>query len=144
MNAKAKAVTDGMHDRLMEEAFPEVDPRFKPFSYYVLAQIRTPKTKSAGGIALLEEARDTEKWNTQVARVVAIGPVAFKSRTTLEPWPEGAWCKVGDFVRAPKYGGDRFEVPIPGREERALFAVFKDLDLTGAVEGDPLAVLAFI
>lgn len=127
----------------MELAFPKVNPHFKPFSYFVLAQIRTPKLTSNGGLILVEDTRETEKWNTQVAKVIALGPVAFKSRTTLEPWPEGAWCKPGEFVRAPKYGGDRFEVPIPGRDEKALFAVFKDLELTGEVD-DPLSVLAFI
>lgn len=128
----------------MAEAFPTVDPHYRPFSYYVLAQIRTPKTKSAGGVILVEDTRETEKWNTQVAKIISLGPVAYKSRTDLSPWPEGAWVHPGMYVRAPKYGGDRFEVPIPGREEKALFAVFKDLDLTGEVTGDPLAVLAFI
>lgn len=128
----------------MEYAFPKVDPKHRPFSYYLLCQIRTPKTMSEGGIFLTEEARETEKWNTQVGKVIAMGPVAFRNRTTLEPWPEQAWCKVGDFVRVPKYGGDRFEVPVPGREEKALFIVIKDLDLNSEIVGDPLSVLAFI
>jgi hypothetical protein len=46
-------------------------------------------------------------------------------------------------VRVPKYGGDRWEVPLPNGES-ALFVIFNDLDIIGKVEGDPLAIRAFI
>ena len=128
----------------LEVAFPKADPGLKPLGARVLVQIRSPKLKSAGGIALVDSSRETEKWNTQVGRVIALGPVAFSNRDTLKPWPEGEWCKVGDFVRVPKYGGDRWEVPVEGREEPALFVLFKDLDIIGQITGDPLAVVAFI
>jgi co-chaperonin GroES (HSP10) len=116
----------------------------RPFGERVLVQIRTPKTKSAGGIILHEETRETDKWNAQVAKVIALGPLAFHNRDTMQSWPEGAWCAVGAFVRVPKYGGDRFEVPVAGRADKALFAVFKDLEIIGEVTCDPLAVIAFI
>ena len=32
-------------------------------------------------------SRDTEKWNTQVAKVVNVGALAFKNRNSMEPWP---------------------------------------------------------
>jgi co-chaperonin GroES (HSP10) len=87
---------------------------------------------------------ETEKWNTQTAKVLSLGPLAFKNRETMKPWPEGDWCKVGDFVRCAKYGGDRFEVAIDGTEEAALFVVFNDLDIIGNVYVDPLQVKAFL
>lgn len=127
----------------IEEAFPEVNPGLVPFGARVLVQIRTPKKKSAGGILLGAETQETELWNTQVAKVIAFGPVAFRNRDTLEKWPENEWCKVGDFVRVPKYGGDRWFVPVR-QDEQALFCLFKDLDLIGAVTIDPLSVVAFI
>jgi co-chaperonin GroES (HSP10) len=92
---------------------------------------------------LSSETQDTEKWNTQVAKVISVGPLAFKNRNTQEAWPEGDWCKAGDFVRVPKYGGDRWEVPIT-RDNSAMFVIFNDLDIIGQVTGDPLAVKAFI
>ena len=128
----------------MLTAFPKVDPGLKPYGSRVLVQIRTPKTVSEGGIHIPEEARETEKWNTQVAKVITLGPVAFKNRETLEAWPEGDWCQEGTFVRCPKYGGDRWEVPVPGSQDPALFVVFNDLDLLGEFTGDPLTVKAFI
>jgi len=125
------------------EAFPPADPGITPFGSRVLVQIRTPKTKTASGIIIDNGSRDTEKWNTQVARVVSVGALAFKNRNTMDSWPEGSWCGPGDYVRVPKYGGDRWEVPLPGGDS-ALFVIFNDLDIIGQVTGDPLAIRAFI
>lgn len=125
------------------DAFPPVDPGVQPFGSRVLCQIRRAKTKTKGGIILAGETRDTETWNTQVAKVITMGPLAFHNRNTMEPWPEGAWVNVGDFVRAPKYGGDRWSVRTEDGEE-ILFVIFNDLDLLGKITGDPLAMKAFL
>ena len=131
------------YEDAMAEAFPAASAGVQPFGSRVLVQIRTPKTKTASGIIIDNGSRDTEKWNTQVARVVAHGPVAYRNRNTLDPWPEGSWARPGDYVRVPKYGGDRWEVPLSNGES-ALFVIFNDLDIIGKVEGDPLAIRAFI
>ena len=137
-----KAVAIAQVSGSLSEAFPAVDPGLLPLGSRILVQIRSPKTRSAGGIILTADTRATEHDNSQVARIVALGPLAFKNRNTLEPWPEGAWCVAGDFVRVSKYGGDRFEVPVG--DEYAVFVVLNDLDLIGKVTGDPLSVRAFI
>lgn len=126
-----------------EDAFPNIDPGVRPFGSRVLLQIRRAKSKTKGGIILAGETRDTETWNTQVAKVRALGPLAFHNRNTMEPWPEGAWVKIGTYVRAPKYGGDRWSVRIDDGEE-ILFVLFNDLDLLGEITGDPLAMKAFL
>jgi co-chaperonin GroES (HSP10) len=136
-------------ENAMAEAFPDVNPGVQPFGSRVLVQIRTPKAMTAGGLILHTESRDTEKWNTQVAKVISTGPLSFKNRNTQESWPEGQWCKPGDFVRVPKYGGDRWEVPLDKRTsngdmESAMFVIFNDLDIIGQVTTDPLAIKAFI
>lgn len=128
----------------LKAAFPAVDPGAAPLGSRVLVQFRVPKTKSKGGIILHTETVDTEKWNTQVAKVVAIGPLAYKSRNDMKDWPEGAWCNVGDFVRVAKYGGDRWEVHYEDGKEPTLFALFNDLDLIAKVTSNPLAMKAFI
>ena len=131
------------YESALEEAFPAVDAGVQPFGSRILVQIRTPKTKSKGGIILTTNTVDTERWNTQVAKVISVGPLAFKNRNTQESWPEGDWCKPGDFVRVPKYGGDRWEVAI-NKNDSAMFVIFNDLDIIGQVTGDPLAIKAFI
>lgn len=128
----------------LADAFPEVDPGVQPLGDRVLVQIRTPKRQSAGGIILVEETQETEIWNTQVAKVISLGRSAFRNQDTLELWPEGEWCNPGDFVRVGKYGGDRWQLPIPGTRETALFVIVKDLDIIGKVTGDPLKIVAYV
>lgn len=135
------------NEAALREAFPEVDPGAAPVGGRILVQWRqTIKKTTASGIVLVEETKETEKWNNQVAKVIAVGPLAFKKRDTLEPWPEGNWVEVGDFVRVPKWGGDRWEVPFgdPTIGETALFSVFNDHEVIAKVTGDPLKVRAFL
>lgn len=128
-------------------AFPSVDPGAKPLGARILVQLRRTKKKTtSAGIILVEETKETEKWNNMVAKVIAIGPLAFKKRDTMEPWPEGSWCEVGDYLRVPKWGGDRWEVPVEGEpdEDQALFMVLNDHEVIAKVTGNPLAMRAFI
>lgn len=131
------------YEDALAAAFPAVDAGIQPFGSRVLVQIRTPKKKSDGGIIIDLGTQDTEKWNTQVGKVIAVGPLAFKNRNTMESWPEGDWCKPGEYVRVAKYGGDRWEVPMDNKES-AMFVIFNDLDIIGRITVDPLAVRAFI
>jgi hypothetical protein len=127
----------------IRESFPDIPPTHYPSGMFLLCQLRTPKRKS-GSIILTDNTRDEEKFRVQVALVRAMGPAAFKNRATMEPWPEGAWCRPGDFVRVPMYGGDRIAVPFGSGDDEALFITIKDLDVTGVVIGDPMAVKSVI
>lgn len=138
---------EALNEAALQEAFPAVDPGAKPVGGRVLVQWRqTKKTVTSSGIVLVEETKETEKWNNQVAKVISLGPLAFKKRDSLEPWPEGNWIEVGDYVRMPKWGGDRWEVPYgdPDLGETALFSVFNDHEVIAKVTGDPLKVKAFL
>jgi len=129
----------------LREAFPAVDPGAKPLGARVLVQLRRTKdTTTSAGIILVQETKETEKWNNMVAKVVEIGPLAFKKRDTMEPWPEGSWCEVGDYLRVPKWGGDRWEVPVPDEDEPALFMILNDHEIIAKVTGNPLQVKAFL
>ena len=129
-------------------AFPVVDPGAKPLGGRILVQLRRTKKKAtSAGIILVEETKETEKWNNMVAKVLIIGPLAFKNRDTMESWPEGSWVSVGDYIRVPKWGGDRWEVKVPGEddlEDPALFMVLNDHEIIASVTGDPLAMKAFL
>jgi co-chaperonin GroES (HSP10) len=128
-------------------AFPSVDPGAKPLGGRILVQLRRTKKRTAGKIILVEETKETEKWNNMVAKVIAIGPLAFRNRDTNESWPEGSWCEVGDYIRVPKWGGDRWEVPVEGeddQEEKALFMILNDHEVIAKVTCNPLLMRAFI
>jgi co-chaperonin GroES (HSP10) len=92
------------------ECFPEIDPGVEILGDRVLVQLRREKTTSKGGIILVDETKQTLRYNETVAKVRQIGPLAYKSPDDLTPWVEGPWCQVGDLVRTIKYGGDRFVV----------------------------------
>ena len=93
--------------RSEQECFPDVDPGVEILGDRVLVQLRREKSTSKGGIILIDETRQTLRYNETVAKVISIGPLAYKSPEDLTPWVEGPWCKVGDLVRTIKYGGDR-------------------------------------
>lgn len=142
---RPKARTRVEYDSL-EEAFPQADPAHEPFGSDILVQLRTPKLRTEGGIYLADETRATDADNIQIGKVIAIGPVAFRNRETLAPWPEGAWAKLGDYVRVPKYGGDRWLRPAPGSiDGQCVFLQINDLELKGRVPPDKvLEIVAYI
>lgn len=131
-------------NRDIAELFPEVDPEFRPYSAKVLIQLRRVLLTSRGGIALLEETGDTEAWNMQIGRVLSMGPLAFRNRKTFEPWPEGVWCKPGDYVRFPRWGGDRLTVDLKDGNKPVVILILDDHHLLGEYTGDPRYVKAYL
>lgn len=123
-------------DEYIKEHFPEVTPGAVPCGNKVLVQLRTMKSRTSGGIVMVNETKDFNNGNTQLARVISMGQIAFKHRETGEVWKEGAWAKIGDIVIVPRWGGFRFEVPVPGTEDKAIFAVFEDYTLNLVVESN--------
>jgi co-chaperonin GroES (HSP10) len=131
----------------LDEAFPAIDPGVAPLGSRVLVQIRLPRRKTRSGLILTDETLEADADQMQTAKVLSCGPLAFSNRDTGKQWVEGAWVQPGDFVRIPKYAGDRFHVPVkealvPG--EKITFAIFNDLDLTARFTGNPLENRAYI
>lgn len=133
-----------MRQETLETAFPEVDPGVLPLGARVLVQLKTVSKKTASGLIMVEETRDTEKYNTQVGKIIFIGPIAFRNRESGQRWPEGVWVCSGDFVRVPRWGGDRWSVPVEGSDEPANFVIFNDYEMIGKVTGDPLKINNYI
>ena len=132
----------------MAWAFPEVPPGMEPFGGRVVVQLRRIKKKAtSAGIILVEETKETEKWQNMIGKIVAMGPLAFKNRDTMQPWVEGTWAQVGDFVRVPKWGGDRWEIRVPGEddiEDPVLFMTLNDHELIAKVTANPLSFKAYV
>lgn len=130
----------------LREAFPPCEPGAVPYGERVLVQLRSPKKKSAGGLLLPEETRDQEKWMTTVGLVLMVGPLAFRDRATLQPWPEGIWASPGDYVRCPQHGGDRWEIPLTDEPNGpvARFVIYRDRELIAKITGNPLAFVNYV
>jgi co-chaperonin GroES (HSP10) len=132
----------------MDWAFPNVEPGMEPFGGRVVIQLRRIKRKvTSVGIIMVEETKENEKWNNMIGKVIKVGPLAFRNRDTMKEWPEGTWANEGDFVRVPKWGGDRWEIKVPGEddaEDPVLFMTLNDHELIAKVTGDPLSFKVYV
>ena len=116
----------------LEEAFPVKDPGMDPVGEKILVQLRMVRKRTASGIVLAKETVDFNQDVGQMGKVVAMGPIAFKNRDTNETWKEGAWVKVGDYVRVIRFGGDRFRRKL-NEDEFVEFLIMKDHELSAIV-----------
>ena len=131
----------------LQYSFPDVPPPYVPLGTRILVQLRAPgsfKTLANGRkFYLPDETVDFEKMAVQTALVRALGPAAFKNRATMQNWPEGDWCVPGEFIRVPRYGGDKVAMPLDDEQKReVIFMTMEDRDVIGLLrlEHDPLTV----
>lgn len=71
----------------------------------LIIQVPTLEEKSAGGVMLPDQARDSSRTLAQVGKVIDAGPLAYKRDDMASAPP---WCAVGDWVMFPLYGGQKF------------------------------------
>jgi len=69
--------------------------------------VDSPPEKTKGGIMLAKQTLDKERIATIVGLVVTLGPDAYSDK---EKFPEGPWCKEGDWVIFGRYAGARFNI----------------------------------
>ena len=79
----------------------------KPTGYRMLILPFAPAEKTKGGIYLAKQTVDRERLTTVVGYVVALGPDAYKDSNKF---PEGPWCKEGDWVIFGRYAGARIQI----------------------------------
>lgn len=138
MSTESKYEVDG---RSESDCFPEVDPGVQPQGNRIVVQLRKAKDLSKGGIILVRDTKATEKWNEVIAKVVKVGPLAYKDTNTLQPWPEGAWADPGDLVRVIKYGGDRWAVP--NGDGEVVFIILQDREVICKIDSFEVARTMF-
>ena len=71
--------------------------------------------KTKGGIIMNESTLEKQQVASQCGNVLAMGPQCYRDK---ERYPEGPWCKVGDWVIFARYAGSRIQ--IEGGEIRLL------------------------
>ena len=87
----------------------------KPTGWRLLVLPFKMEEKTKGGIVLAETTLERQQVASQVGLVMAMGPQCYKDK---ERYPEGPWCKVGDWVIFARYAGSRIQ--IEGGEIRLL------------------------
>jgi co-chaperonin GroES (HSP10) len=68
-----------------------------------------------GGIAIAEETQKKTQLATTCAYVLEVGPLAYCDEGKF---PDGPWCKPGDWIVFGRYAGSR--IPIEGGEIRLI------------------------
>lgn len=78
-----------------------------PQGYKILVAMPKLEEKTAGGIIRPDLFIDREQVASLYGCVIKLGPTAYKDE---EKFPEGAYCKAGDWVIFRSYSGTRFKV----------------------------------
>lgn len=102
----------------------------EPTGYRILVAPKEVEEKTASGIHLPDERVEKENDASIVFCVIDLGPDAYADESKF---PDGPWCKKGDWVILSSYAGTRFKVQ--GME----FRIIND-DTVLAVVDDPRRV----
>ena len=78
-----------------------------PTGWRILILPYRGKGKTEGGIYLPDKIVEEHTVSTQVGYVLKVGNLAYKDP---EKFPDGPWCKKGDWVMFARYSGSRFKI----------------------------------
>ena len=78
----------------------------KPVGYRILVRPYSGPKKTKGGILLTDNASETIQMTTVVGLVVAMGDLCYADKARF---PNGPWCKEGQFIIYGRYAGSRFK-----------------------------------
>lgn len=99
----------------------------EPTGYRILIALPEISEKTEGGVFMPDSLRSAEETASILGFVVKLGPAAYGDASRF---PDGPWCKEGDFVLFRSYSGTRFK--IHGKE----FRIINDDTVEGVVD-DP-------
>ena len=116
--------------RVVEIATEKAKQVPDPSGYRILCMVPKIEKEFSAGIIKADETVRVEEQTTVVLFVAKIGPDAYKDPNRF---PNGPWCKVGDFVITRTYSGTRMK--IHGTEWRII-----NDDSVEAVVQDPRGV----
>jgi chaperonin GroES len=110
-----------LEDETVKAKLPE------PVGYKLLIAVPEVSEKTEGGVFVPDSLKQAEETASIIGYVIKIGAEAYSDPTKF---PEGPWCKEGDFIIFRSYSGTRFKVM--GKE----FRIIND-DTVEAVVEDP-------
>jgi co-chaperonin GroES (HSP10) len=112
-------------DKTTDERVASKLPR--PQGYKILIGVPEISEKTEGGVFMPDGLKSAEETASIIGFVMKLGPDAYNDESKF---PNGAYCKEGDFVIFRSYSGTRFK--IHGKE----FRLIND-DTVEAVVEDP-------
>jgi len=99
----------------------------EPTGYKLLIKPLEVKEKTDSGIYMPDALKNAEQTASVIGFVVKAGPDAYRD---TEKFPNGPYCKEGDFVIFRSYSGTRFKI------DKQEFRLIND-DTVEAVVDDP-------
>ena len=116
----------------IDETRPALERLPKPTGWRILILPYTLPQSTKGGVILSDETRERNQLATNVGYVVSLGPDSYRDEGKF---PDGPWCKSGDWVMFGRYAGSRFK--IDGAEPRLL----NDDEILAVID-DPRDIIA--
>ena len=115
-----------------DSAEPRVATKLpKPTGYKILIALPKPEETTEGGILKATQTLQDEEIGSIIGMVLELGPDCYQDKSRF---PNGPYCKEGDFVMMRSYSGTRFK--LEGEEFRLINA-----DSVEAVVEDPRGIV---
>jgi co-chaperonin GroES (HSP10) len=130
MSEIAIATEDGEVSTLPQTAEEKAKQLPEPTGYHILVGLPDKEEKFDSGLLKADSTMYTEQVLATVFFVIKMGPDCYKD---AKRFPNGPWCKEGDFILARPNTGTRLK--IHGRE----FRLIND-DVVEAVVDDPRGI----
>ena len=130
MSEIAIATEDGEISTLPQTADEKAKQLPEPTGYHILVGLPDKEEKFDSGLLKADSTMYTEQVLATVFFVIKMGPDCYKD---AKRFPNGPWCKEGDFILARPNTGTRLK--IHGRE----FRLIND-DVVEAVVDDPRGI----
>lgn len=130
MNEIAIATEDGEVSTLPQTAEEKAKQLPDPTGYHILVGLPDKEEKFESGLLKADQTMNHEQILATVFFVIKMGPDCYKD---AKRFPNGPWCKEGDFILARPNTGTRLK--IHGRE----FRLIND-DVVEAVVDDPRGI----
>ena len=127
MSEIAIATEDGEVSTLPQTADEKAKQLPEPTGYHILVGLPDKEEKFDSGLLKADQTMNHEQILATVFFVIKMGPDCYKD---AKRFPNGPWCKAGDFILARPNTGTRLK--IHGRE----FRLIND-DVVEAVVDDP-------
>lgn len=115
-------------DSRLDEYFPDVDSGHTAVGVRVMVQLKFVPAKTKGGIIITQESQEVDQASMPYGKVISVGGQCGWSDGVKHD-PE---FKIGDFVRIPKWGGDRLKV------NGVTFVYFNWWDVIGKIDPEIL------
>ena len=104
-----------LNQALAEKYKEETEKLPKPTGWRIIVLPFRMDEKTKGGILMGQDTLDKQQIASQCGNVLAMGSQCYKDK---ERYPDGPWCKKGDWVIFARYAGSRIQ--IEGGEIRLL------------------------